>query len=264
MKDYIINELEKIPQNKTSYYAIARYLLKSEDVSTITINEIIDNCYVSVSMPTRFAKYLGYEGFKELKYELKLAKKEEKKVKKELLDSGQYFIKLNESLNITFNHIDNDLLQKIALQIYEANKVNIFAIADTSLVGLDFTYKLERLKKHVNCYSDYHLQQVYANLTEEEDICIGISYSGSTQEVLNNLKICNERGAQTVLITSRNISKDYIDYVINVSPSEQMSRKYSMISRLTILSILDLIYLKYIEIDKEKLEKRFNITKIEK
>ncbi|MFV0288765.1 MAG: MurR/RpiR family transcriptional regulator [Mycoplasmatales bacterium] len=264
MKDYILNELEKIPKNKTSYYSIAQYLLKAEDITRVSIKELIDNCYVSVSTPTRLAKYLGYEGFKELKYEIKLAKKYEAKAKKEFLASGEYFLKLNESLNITFEHVDNELIQTIAKLIYRSARVNIFAIADTSLVALDFTYKLERLNKNVNCYSDYHLQQVYANLSELEDLCIGISYSGSTQEVLNNLKLCKERGAKTILITSRNITKNYVDYVINISPSEQMSRKYSMISRITILSILDLIYLKYIEITKDDSERNFKITKIEK
>lgn len=264
MNDYILNELEKILKSNNSYSLMAKYLLTSKDVSKVSIKELVDNCYVSVSAPTRLAKQLGYDGFKELKYEIKLAQKYKGKSNSNILDNNVYIEKLNESLTNTFNYIDDNLLLTIVNLLDCCDKVNLFAIADTSLVALDFAYKLERVNKNVSCYSDFHLQQVYANLSAPKDLSIGISYSGTTQEVLENLKISKNKGATTVLITSREINKPYIDYVIHISNSEEVLRKYSMISRITILSILDLIYLKYINLNSKEIEEKFKITKIQK
>ncbi len=264
MRDYLLNELENISKENNSFAIVAKYLLEQKDVSSLSINDIVDNCYVSLSTPTRLAKRLDYDGFKELKYELKMAKKEINNNINSSLKSSEYYSKLLNGLDTTLLAVDENKIEKISKKINNAKKIVIYSVGDTSLVGKDFKYKLERLGKDVVCYNDYHLQRVHANLSNEDVLSIGITYSGLTQEVLNNLKIAKKRGSQTILISSKDLKGEYIDDKLIVAHVENALRNYSMISRISMLVILDLIYLKYIENNKKDNLELFYKTKINK
>lgn len=263
MSDYLLNDLENISKENNTFAVVAKYLLDKKDVSNLSISEIVDNCYVSVSTPTRLAKRLDFEGFKELKYELKKVK-DIKEDRSESLLSTDYYSNLLEGLEKTLGSIDDETINNIANKISKSSKIVLYAIADTSLVAMDFKYKLERLGKNVVCYSDYHLQQVHANLSNKDTLSIGITYSGLTQEVLNSLKIAKSKGSDTIIISSKEVNGEFLDDKLVVAHLEKALRNYSMISRISILALFDLIYLKYIEMDKEDNLKIFLDTKINK
>ncbi len=264
MRDYLLNELENISKENNAFAIVAKYLLELKDVSNLSVNDIVDNCYVSLSTPTRLAKRLDYDGFKELKYELKMAKLEESKNSNSSLKSSDYYSKLLKGLDTSLSTINEETISNISNKINKAKKIVIYSVSDTSLVGMDFKYKLERLGKCVVCYNDYHLQRVHANLSDENVLSIGITYSGLTQEVLNSLKIAKKRGSETILISSKNVKGEYIDNKLIVAHVENALRNYSMISRISMLVVLDLIYLKYIESNKEDNLEMFSKTKINK
>ncbi len=264
MRDYLLNELENISKENNSFAIVAKYLIDLKDVSSLSVNDIVDNCYVSLSTPTRLAKRLDYDGFKELKYELKMAKEEESKNKNSSLKSSDYYSKLLKGLDTSLQTIDEETISNIADKISNAKKIVIYAVGDTSLVAKDFKYKLERLGKYVVSYNDYHLQRVHANLSDEHVLSIGITYSGLTQEVLNSLKMAKKSGSETILISSKNVKGEYIDNKLIVAHVENALRNYSMISRISMLVVLDLIYLKYIENNKKDNLELFSKTKINK
>jgi len=70
-------------------------------------------------------------------------------------------------------------------------------------------------------YSDIFSRQV-EGLCSEGDVCIGLSTSGKSKNVLNGLKIAKQKKAITVGLTGMKglAMGDYVDYLI-VAPSEE-------------------------------------------
>ena len=88
----------------------------------------------------------------------------------------------------------------------------------------------------------------------ENDLAIGISYSGVTEEPVNSLKIAKQYGATTLCITnnSRSIITHYADIVLCTASYETDYISESMVSRIAQLSIIDMLFLGVMLQDYEK------------
>lgn len=239
--------LHKLSEDDNYYNEMAKYLLNCDDILNLTVNTLCDECYVSIAAPTRLSKKLGLNGFGELKFTIE---SERNKTNSSQFSISEYQTQLNESLGSSLSMLSDEKLLEVVAYMCKAKKINIFSVGGTNIVAQDFAFKMERLNKWMTCFSDEHLQSVHAKNANNTTLCIGISYSGLTKEVIGNLKIAKENNAMTVLITSSDANFDYIDSVIKVECQEETYRKYSTISRTILLSICDALYLKYLHLDE--------------
>ncbi len=249
----LINNLENIASENNNMGLLASYLLSyDKDMNELTIQNICNELYISVASATRLAKRLGYNGFKELKLDLILENKDVLKAEQKYLDitTKKYYQDIANSLSDTLHYVDMNEIKEVSNKLRHATKLNCFAIGGSNITLMDFSYKIQRINKPTTCFADSHMQYVEAKNSDKNTMTIALSYSGITTEVLNNLKLAHEYNSTTVLITgNENIDLEYVDYLIIVKSDQNSKRTYSIASRLSTISILDLIYLSIIESD---------------
>ncbi|MBU5436899.1 MurR/RpiR family transcriptional regulator [Tissierella sp. MSJ-40] len=256
----LLNELTDIEK------VIADFILENQDeVYNLTANELAEITNTSPASVIRFSKKVGYSGFQELK--IALAK-----------DIPNYEIDENSIYEaITIHDSTMDIMNKVAMEnmkaikdtlklldektineavdaISNAKRINLYGVGVSSLVALDFQYKLVRINKDANIHMDHHLQLVSASNMSEKDVAIGISHSGKTIETYKALEISRKRGAKTISITKYgdNPVSKVADIKIFTTEVEKHLRMGAVASRIAQLTIIDILFMNIVK-------KNFNI-----
>ncbi len=150
--------------------------------------------------------------------------------------------------------LSDEAIEETAHAIKEANRVNVFAIGQSHLIGLDMQLKFQRINQQCDVFVDSHSQLVAASLMKKGDVAIAISYSGDTKEVNSAVEIAKERGAFITAITK--YGNTPLSRLANAnlfcSSKESGFRTSAQSSRLAQLSVVDILYVTYAQIDREK------------
>lgn len=251
----IIPKLEKISMEQGNMGLLANYLLNYQgNLSELKVKDICDDLYISVASATRLAKHMGLNGFSELKTYLAIEKNQNEISNSHYQSSSakEYYNNACVALDNTLKHIDMTTVNNVAEYILESNRVNLFGIGESNLTLQDFGHKLKRVGILVNFQADAHLQFVEASTSDNLTVAIALSYSGLSKDVLNSLRVSNLSGAKTVIITSNELlDDDYIDDYLLLGSEEATKRSFSFESRLCTHAILDLIFLRILELKPE-------------
>lgn len=261
----IKDKLITIAAGSNNEAIVAKFLLNYQgDFRTLKAQDIMNECFVSLATVTRLSKTAGLHGFNEMKIYLhqenEITISENKKYQgKDILD---YYTDLSISLKQTFDMIDEELINTVVDVLTSAKTINLHAMGGTNYVTADFYNKLVRLNMKVSNFSDYHIQTVVAKNSDAHTASLGVSYSGKTIEVLDSLNLSKKSGATTILITSdTNLSYDFIDHVITLPRSDSLFRSTSLASRIDILAVLDIIYIKLLNSNYDEYMKILEMTK---
>lgn len=277
---HVLLRLKEINQHLTeSEKRIAKYIIDNPDeASKLDTRSLAKETYTSASSVIRLAKKIGFNGYQELKDELKIELAimgnelfhEETEITP---DSSQIDI-INKvtlhnirSLEDTKNLLDLDTLNIVVDLIKNSNQVLFFGIGASLVVAKDFALKFARLGKMFQVNDDFHTQLLQAKNATKNDVAIVISYSGRTRDVVEAMRILKENNIPTVLITSFN--KDtpahkLADYVLYVCANEPVFRMGAMSSRISQLNLVDIIYTTYISKDYAGSIKKISQTYISK
>ena len=172
-----MNLLQYIKQNYDKFTdrekLIADYLLlENIKIVDMSAKEIAEATKTSAPTVVRFAKKLGFSSLNEMKIKLSISLNEKK-------SNGEF-----EYLDKDLSTISEEELDKAVELLTNAKTIYIFSVGVSSLVGLDFYYKLSRINKRCIVHEDTHLQVTSSVLMQEGDVAVVISYSGETKEVL--------------------------------------------------------------------------------
>ena len=257
MNEDIITKLEDINKNKTgNMQLLADYLLKYEgEVSKIRAQNICNELYISIASATRLAKKLGFSGFNEMKVLLELEKKKVKRDKEKYNNTSLLGYKeiVVDRIESALPNVDEEHLSRISELIELSETIKFYGVGGSYFILEDFAHKISRLQKKIFINSDYHINFVNATNSDEKELVIAYSNSGKTKEVHNLLKLAKKSGATTILFTSNNnLNLNYVDEMIIVSEIENFKKTYSLSSRICALIILDYIFLKFKNINKEQ------------
>lgn len=251
----IIPKLEKISTEQGNMALLANYLLKYDgDLAELKVKDICNDLYISVASATRLAKHMGLNGFSELKTYLSIERNQNMISDAHYQSSSaqEYYNNACIALENTLKHIDMQTVNIIAEHILDSTRVNLFGIGESNLTLQDFGHKLKRVGILVNFQPDTHLQFVEASTSDAKTVAIALSYSGLSKDVLNSLRVSKLSQANTVMITSNELLEhDYIDNYLLIGSEEASKRSFSFESRLCTHAILDLIFLRILEIKPE-------------
>lgn len=251
----IIPKLEKISVESGNMGLLANYLLNYEgNLSDLKVKEICDDLYISVASATRLAKHMGLNGFSELKTYLAIEQSQNKisDAGYQSSDAKEYYNNACVALDNTLRIIDMDTVHQIANDILESNRVNLFAIGESNLTLQDFGHKLKRVGILVNFQADSHLQFVEASTSDSKTVALALSYSGISRDVINSLRVSKLANAKTILLTSNELlDETFIDRYLLITSDEATKRSFSFESRLCTHAILDLIFLRILELKPE-------------
>ena len=264
----IFNELKNTVQfGKKTQKVIAKFFLAYDgDFRKLKILEVAEQTCTSAATIVRFSQELGYLGFPEMKIELQ---NQSRVYQGDDYSDGEkeerfnHIESLMESFKMTGTNNSSAQIFNIVSNIKDAKNIDIFAKGETNITAQDFALKLIRIGFIATAHLDSHTQHFVASNATKKTVAIGISYSGTSKDVLENLAIAKANGATTFLISKDGAKKpDFVDYVLNIMCTESGARVYSTISRLTILFLLDLIYLELIKTNPEFYHNKLTKTRI--
>lgn len=261
---------------RKSEQRVADYVLAHEQVCRkITLEELAKRSSVSQPTVMRFVKALGYENFKDFKYQLM-----EENIKEYSPDQSEqyamhgYSLKPSDNLKIipakvvaTSVKSIEDMLKSISGEEFEktirliagARRIMLCCVENSSATAKDLMVKLLYLGYDCRYDEDYYIQQIAAAALTEEDVMIGISYSGQSKDTVDVMKTAKKAGAQTICITNFKESKisKWSDVVLCGS-QEQWMYGDSIFSRTTQMVLNDMIYMGLIAQDYEKCTDRLD------
>lgn len=271
MRMYIMNEkLEFIIRE--NYFSLRKSEKKAADFllnyngegRELTLEQFAEGAGVSQPTVLRFIRALGYQGFKDFRYEL---------VKEDSDNENKYFlygssVSKNDQiaqlpakligtaigqLKDTLKNLSATQLEEAILQITRAKNIAVFYVENSSCTAHDLITKLTYLGINCCAYADYYLQNVSAGNLKEGDVAIGISYSGCSISTVDAMRIAKKAGAKTIVITNfeNTLLEKYAD-VILMTGGQQFIYGDAIFSRISQLAVVDMLYTGILLSDYEK------------
>lgn len=275
----ILSEIENtIPRLRNSEKKVAMYMLEQKwGIEKMSLEDVARGAKVSQPTVMRMVKAVGYESFKEIKrafLEERLKQDNHAKTISRLFDMK---IERNDQIEdiptkVIRNviHLMEDSLKIISAKelkrtiesIKSAERIVIFSVENSNSIANDLVTKLLYLGIPCIFYEDYYLQSVSAGHLKKGDVAIGISYTGSSKNTVNMLRIAKKAGAKTIAITnfSNTPLVKYADIVITTS-SQQHLFGDTIFSRTIHLAVVDMIYMGLIVSDYDKYMKEMEMSR---
>lgn len=255
---------------------VLRFLInQTREAVEMDIHTMAKKCFCSPATIVRICKKNGFSGFKELKQALW----NDINFSKQLMQANLTAPSDEKIPNIVakvlntniiaiqniYNLLDFDELGRIVELLLSVRYVYLYGIGASFLVAKDFQQKLERINKRTFLYEDIHLQLISSTNMEPGDMAIIVSYSGLTKEIIEiakNVKMC---GGKIISITKYGTNKlsSMSDYNLFVPMLEKPLRVGASSSRVSQLSVVDIVYNTYISMEKDKsMEKILSTNKL--
>ena len=225
-------------------------MLNPSAVVPLSVSELADKCGCGDATVVRFAKRLGFDGYRSLKIsiakDVNLSNVNDNITKDD--SAYEVFTKVcNDvycSLEKTKSALNKEALSGACSAIISANKVVIFGLGNSASVAMDATHKLLRLGFNAVCYTDNHMQAIAAAHLKNGDVVIAISHSGSSKDIVQALELAKSRGAITITLTNKGKSPvvKFSDFILNTVSDETNYTILGLNSRIAQLAIIDAIY----------------------
>ena len=187
---------------------IADYLLSQTDMGIPpTITELAQKCHSSEATITRFSRRLGFTGYQDFK--LSLAKESPTvTTSPTIVESDSCFEIFEKIINDTYlslertkKNISSEALAEASEAISSASKVVLIGLGSSASVAEDMAGKLLRAGCNAMCYSDTHMQAVAVSFVGPGDVVVGISHSGASKDIVEEMRAARLNGATTICIT---------------------------------------------------------------
>lgn len=250
--------------------SIGKFLLKEKSkVENYSMQEIADYTFSSRPTLVRFAKKLGYSGWRDF---LKAFLKEVKYLEPNILevdfnvpfekrDTTSSIIKKISKVKIDANLDTIELLDEAQLNnavriLKDSNRIVMLGISINTIMAELFQHKMLRIGRSVELINQVDQAFMSYSLTKR-DCVIVISYSANNIERLpiSLLKSLKEHEVSIIGITSMgdNFIRAYSDATLTISSRENMYSKISSYAtEESILLILDILYSCYFSLEYDK------------
>ena len=224
----------------------------------------IHNTDVSEASLSRFAKKCGYTGYREFVYRyqegLNAALPGTDDHIKQVLNTYQ------ELLNKSYSLADRAQIDRICHILTSKRRVYVYGLGSSGLSAQEMKLRFMLAGVDIEAITDIHIMKMNAVLLNESCAAIGITVSGQTPEVLRALGAAKEKGASTILFTSRS-SSDYdafCDEVLLLAVKEHLKNGGAISPQFPILVMIDVLYSHFLTTDSERKEALYEyaVTKL--
>ncbi|MDB5055160.1 MAG: transcriptional regulator, RpiR family [Bacilli bacterium] len=233
---------------------LAHYILAhSDQVITMGITDLSTASTASTATISRFCKAFHFNGYTDFKIKLatELAGQPHSQSYQDIVagNSLHKIISAMESNHLrsitdTTRLLDVTKLQRAIDSLNKAKRIDLYGVATSGIIALDFQQKLVRIGMHCSAVQDPHMQITSASNLQPDDVAFAISYSGETQETIAAMKAAKERGATTISLTrygTNTLSKE-ADITLFTSTLEAGIRRGDMASRIAQLHVIDILF----------------------
>jgi DNA-binding MurR/RpiR family transcriptional regulator len=236
---------------------LADYILANpHDSQYMSISSLAESSGVSEASITRFCRSLGLSGYNSLK--LALAKAAyvtdigdpsdtpENITSEDTL--GSIFHKLYDanilSLNETMELLDEEEISKAVDLISAANRVFCLGQGGSMVMAMEAWARFSTATSHFVHVEDSHMQVMNIALATDKDVILFFSYSGSTKDMEDIMRIAKERRVSVILITHFPNSRatEYADVVLLCGYNESPLQSGSVAAKLGQLFIIECLF----------------------
>lgn len=168
----------------------------------LTITELARESHTSEASVTRLCRTLGCKGYNEFKMALALDIQQGQPARQSGDDIDNVVDESVQALQDTARLLDRTLLEKAALALHQAQSVQIYGVAASAILGEYLHYKLLRLGKPAQLFSDMHRAAMNATTLSKETLVVAISSSGSTRDLLHVVKLARKRGVKVLALSN--------------------------------------------------------------
>lgn len=177
--------------------AISNSIIKNfDDIKGMSISNLAKIANVSPSKITKYAKKIGFTGYKELQYELKKTVSLNEKKQ----SSIEY---QKEKITEFFNTIDIKKMNLLIEEIKKSSKIYFYGRGPSLKVAEYFVPRL-RIASNKNIITNYDEYLFDSDLFRDEPnkLMILLTISGKTTQIHEVLEICKKRDIKTVVISA--------------------------------------------------------------
>ena len=231
----ILQQLKENHYTESEQQVIDYLLDHLEDLTLLSINDLAKKSYTSNATIIRLCHKVGYQGYRQFK----LALLQELEANKYMVSQVDYTIPFQvnetseqiiqnmfslyqESIQQVYHHLSIKTLNKIATLMVQKKRVFIYGYGDSQITAANFINKL-------------------AKQLQPGDFALFISYSGENTSLLECMKILNQKGIQTALVTA-NLQSPlvvYSQYQIMIPDYEKQNKIATFYSQLAFMYILN-------------------------
>ncbi|EOC1337288.1 MurR/RpiR family transcriptional regulator [Cronobacter dublinensis] len=169
----------------------------------LTITELARESDTSEASVTRLCRTLGCKGYNEFKMALALDVQRGQAPRAQSGDALDTLVEESvQALRDTAQLLDRARLEDAARALHQARSVQIYGVAASAIIGEYLHYKLLRLGKPAQLFSDMHRASMNAATLCETDLVVAISSSGSTRDLLHAVKLARKAGAPVLTLSN--------------------------------------------------------------
>ncbi|GAB2027951.1 MurR/RpiR family transcriptional regulator [Lactovum odontotermitis] len=202
-----------------------------------TLTQIARQSSSSNSVIIRLSQKLGFSGFSEFKYSSRHLLSKSEKITKSLLDELHNF------------SVDDNSVRFFSNEIFKANKIYTAAIGTTKPIAEYFSKHLFQLNKDSAYIYERPMLDLMPNFAASNDICIFLSVSGETVDLVHSAQKTTLAGFKTFSITStrRNSLRRACQWSMYPDTDMEMLyfNNYDISPRVQLQALVDLIFEDY-------------------
>lgn len=246
-----------------------------EETRELPLDQLAKRARVSQPTVLRMVRALGFGGYRDFRYQLvsELARNLSEadlttrplygytlRPGERLEDiPGNMVAMAERMLEETLKNFSIRTYKKIVEVLRGARLIDIYSVENSEVTAQDFLAKLLYLGFSCRHFSDHYYQRISAGSLTDQDVAVGISYSGSSRDTVDVMRTAKKAGATTIVLTNFKDSpiSRYADYLICTS-QEQLFYGDSIFSRTSQLLIVDMIYMGIIASDYDRYAKRLD------
>jgi len=157
-----------------------------------------------------------------------------------------------QALQDTAKLLDRALLEKATLALHQARSVEIYGVAASAILGEYLHYKLLRLGKPAQLFSDMHRAAMNAATLSKETLVVAISSSGSTRDLLHVVRLARKRGVPVLALsnTSRSPLASLCDIQLVAAKPEGPLSAGALNTKVGVMLLVELLTMSLIALDE--------------
>lgn len=219
-------------------------------ILSMSISDIALSCGVSKATIVRCCKNLGYSGLRE--YKVKLANGSTKQGKSLPIDGNETMSEIKQkvfsnciaNLQSSYSKIPDEILIKAIDLIDFYGSIDVYAIGGSLPVASYLRHQFIKLGIRSTIYSDNYTMHMSQSQLKSSDLILAISCSGTTPDIINNVRSAKSLGARTICITTNLDSPlvSLVDVPLVIANEQLLIKGNPVFGRVSSIVLVDLLF----------------------
>lgn len=226
---------------------VADFFIANDEDVDMSAKAMAKRLFVSEATLSRFAKKSGFSGYREFAFEYKNQKLKKRSAMTNVTKSVLSIYE--DLLNKEYELFDEKQMDRIVRFIGQHEQVVVCGTGSSGMAAEEMELRFMRIGINIDSivYGDrMRMQTVFMN---HKAFVIGLSISGTSEDVLYMLRGAHKNGAKTMLVTAYNRDglRDFCDEVVLVPSYQRLDYGNAISPQFPLLVLQDIIYTKYMQ-----------------